>query len=188
MKDQNQYLIAICGTHLRKNVGQIIHHVFNSSELESELVHNNDFNSYSTIVAIADPMIKKILLIDMDETQDSFTTVTPDITVLTDLSMSHTDVFSDFQAYTDRFEKLLLNTKGIIVANLADENVADMMKWIRKHTNAECLDYSRHMIETNLDQSEKMAGLAAFQIGLLLDIEPTKIIQAINTFKKGSAS
>src|SRR5690606_14462127 len=109
----------------------------------------------------------------------------PDITVLTNIDMDHPEFFKDFQEYTDAFEKFLLQNKGVIVANLADKNVADMMKWIRKHTNSECLDYSRHELQLDLKipgEHNKSNALAAFQVGLLLGIEPHIIIQALNSF------
>lgn len=181
--EEDKFVIAICGTHGKSTTTAMIAHMLTEAGLDPTVeigAKVKDWGGMNYRIGKSNYFIT-----EADEFNNNFLVSHPDITVLTNIDMDHPEFFKDFQDYTDAFEKFLLQNKGIIVANLADKNVAEMMKWIRKHTNSECLDYSRHELQLDLKvpgEHNKSNALAAFQVGLLLGIEPHIIIQALNSF------
>ncbi len=201
--EKDKFVIAVCGTHGKSTTTAMIAQLLEEAGLDPTVELGAVVNKWGTNYRIKNSEFRiqngnrkkensefltpnsEFFITEADEFNNNFLVSQPDITVINNLDMDHPEFFKDFQDYTDSFEKFLLQNKGTIVANLADKNVAELMKWIRKHSNSECLDYSKHELTLDLKvpgEFNKLNAKAAFQVGLLLNIEPQIIIKALNEF------
>jgi len=208
--EKDKFVIAISGTHGKSTTTAMVAHILEEAGLDptveigavvgkwgrnyrvsesasrriSESEKQNALAS-SPVSKSADSLRKPIFVTEADEFNENFLVSHPDITVLNNLDMDHPEYYKDFEAYVDAFDKFLMQTKGTIVANLEDKNVAELLKWTMKHTGVTCIDFNKNEINLDLKvpgEHNKKNALAAFQVGLLLGIEPQVIISALNSF------
>lgn len=136
-----------------------------------------------------------IFVIEADEAYDSFLNYKPDISVVTNIEMDHPEYFKNLEAVQKSFEKFLLATKQTIVANISDPSVADVIKVVMKasdnqlssdrSTIVQYLDYSKNELNFSLKIPggfNKQNAKAAFQVGLLLGIDPEVIKKSLSSF------
>ena len=208
--EQDKFVIAICGTHGKSTTTAMIAHVLEEAGLDPTVEVGAVVGKWGRNYRIGknvipakagirsdkpqqtdprfrkdDALTKPIFVTEADEFNENFLVSHPDITVLNNLDMDHPEYYKDFEAYTDAFDKFLMQTKGTIVANLEDKNVAELLKWTMKHTGVTCIDFNKNEIQLDLKvigEYNKKNALAAFQVGLLLNIEPQQIISALNSF------
>jgi len=190
MKDK--FVIAITGTHGKTTTTAMIAKLLEDAGLDPTVELGAIMPSWTTNFRIGK---SKYFVIEADEYNDNFLSYTPDISVVTNIDMDHPEYFKDFESYKESFLKFLLKTKGIIVANLLDTPVSEVMKVVMKTPltpetkNRQYLDYSKN--EFNL--SLKIPGVfnvlnasAAFQIGLLLEINSLVIKKSLESFTGAS--
>ncbi len=99
--------------------------------------------------------------------------------------MDHPEYFADLNAYLDSFEKFLMQTKGTIVANLQDPNVAHLIKDVMKQSKVSALDFNKIEADLKLQVPGKhniSNAKAAFQVGLILGLEPYQILNSLNAY------
>ncbi|MBI2337894.1 hypothetical protein HYU95_01810 [Candidatus Daviesbacteria bacterium] len=134
-------------------------------------------------------------IVEADEFNDNFLHLKPDITVVTNIEMDHPEYFKDFEAVKESFKKFLLQAKESVVANLTDPGVAEVIKVAMKEpqsqmssvrgTNVQYLDYSKNELGVELKipgEFNKMNAKAAFQVGLILGINPSTIQQSLSGY------
>ncbi len=180
--EDGKFVIAICGTHGKSTTTAMIACVLEDANLDPTV-------ELGAVVAKWDSNFRvgksKYFVSEADEFNNNFLVSHPDITVVTNIEMDHPEFFRDFEDYVDSYDRFLMQNKGTIVANLEDKNIAELLKWVMKNSSSVCLDCTRHEINLDLKvigQHNRKNALAAFQVGLLLGIEPQKIIQSLNLF------
>jgi len=213
--EEGKFVIAICGTHGKSTTTAMVAHVLEEAGLDptveigaivgkwgknyriGSVISNGsersqDFTSRDSSTGARNDNSKydvtngkQIFVTEADEFNENFLVSHPDITVLNNLDMDHPEYYKDFEAYIDAFDKFLMQNKGTIIANLADKNVAELLKWTMKHTSSTCIDFNKNEIQLDLKvigEHNILNAKAAFQVGLLLDIAPQQIISALNSF------
>lgn len=180
---KDKFIIAITGTHGKSTTTAMIAQVLEDANLDPTVLLGAIHPKWKANYRVGK---SKYFVIEADEFNDNFLALKPDISVVTNIEMDHPEFFKDFGSYKESFKKFLSSTKGAIVANLTDGGVADVLKYAMKETSVTAIDYSKN--EINLDLKipgdfNILNANAAFQVGLLLNITPTKILESLNSYK-----
>lgn len=180
--EKEKFVIAVCGTHGKSTTTAMIGQLLEDAGLDPTVELGAVVPKWGTNYRVGR---SQYFITEADEFNDNYLASHPDITVVTTIEMDHPEYFKDFQAYKDSFEKFLLQTKGTVVANLEDPGVAEVLKWVMKESKVESLDYSKQQFNLKLQipgRYNELNAKAAFQVGLLLGIEPERIRESLETF------
>jgi UDP-N-acetylmuramate--alanine ligase len=127
----------------------------------------------------------KFLVVEADEYNNNFMSYHPNLTIVTNIDADHLEFFKDFEHIEQSFEDFLVKTKDTVIANMADSHVAEVVKWAMKKSAIEVMDFNKVMVDFDL----KLPGefnianaKAAFQAGLLLGIDPGRMLESLNSF------
>lgn len=127
----------------------------------------------------------KYFVVEADEFNDNFLSIKPDISVVTNIDFDHPEYFKNLEDVKDSFVNFLTRTKKIIVANLSDNKVSDVLKKVMKHSSVSAFDYMKNEVGLNLQVPGKHNlddANAAFQVGIVLDIDPKIIKESLEEF------
>src|SRR3989338_216115 len=170
---QDKFVIAVCGTHGKSTTTAMIAQILEDAKLNPTVLLGAIVPKWKTNYRIGKG---KYFVIEADEFNDNFLALNPNITVVTNIEMDHPEYFKDFESYKESFKKFLLQTKDALVANLADKTIQGRVT---------CFNYSRHRYNLKL----KVPGLfnhsnasAAFQVGMLLNIDPSIIRKSLESY------
>jgi UDP-N-acetylmuramate--alanine ligase len=180
--EEDKFVIAVCGTHGKSTTTAMIAHVLEEAGLDPTVEIGAIVSKWGKNYRVGK---SKYFVTEADEFNNNFLVSHPDITLINNLDMDHPEFYKDFEDYIDSFDKFLMQNKGTIVANLEDKEVAELLKWVMKHSSSVCIDFNKNQLQLDLKvpgEHNKKNALAAFQVGLLLGIEPLTIIQALNSF------
>ncbi len=181
--EKDKFVIAVCGTHGKSTTTAMI----------AKLLQDTGLNPTAELGAVVPEWQanyrvgkSKYFVTEADEFNDNFLVTQPDIAVITSLEMDHPEYFKDFESYKSSFIKFLSQTKQLIIANLADPNVAEVVKVAMKQTKASCIDYSKSDFELKLQvpgDYNVLNAQAACHVGLALGVEPLKIRQSLESYQ-----
>jgi len=180
--EKDKFVIAVCGTHGKSTVTGMIGQLLEDAGLDPTVELGAIIPKWGRNYRIGKG---KYFVTEADEFNDNYLASHPDITVVTNIEMDHPEYFKDFESYKDSFKKFLMQTKGTIVGNISDPGVAEDLKVLMKESPVTCLDYSKNDIRFALKipgQFNEQNAKAAFQVGLLLGLDPTLIKQSLNNF------
>lgn len=234
---QNYFTIAVAGTHGKTTTSSIVAHILNESGVNciaflggislnfnsnlllnentptSQLEENNaeslSKDSNSTNVSDNDQHRLTVLVVEADEYDRSFLTLSPDIALITSIDADHLDIYGDAnsmkEAYSEFAGKIkdggtLISKQFILDAlsirsdvHLSSYSVTDKAATFAKDVRIEEGDYVVDIVCEANELSEVKIGLpgihnvenaiGAFAIGQKLGIAPTKIKTALATYK-----
>ncbi len=155
-----KFIIAVCGSHGKKTVAAMISRVIADAEVESQA---------------------EIIVLQVGRDIE----IAPDVAVVTNIDRVISGGDQEFEKLLDRYEGFLTNTKQAIVGNLQDEWVAEVLKMVMKKSKVTALDFTKNEFNLELKIPGKFHELnaaAAFQVGLLLGIDPTSIRRSLLDF------
>ena len=179
---KDKFVIAICGTHGKTTTTAMIAQVLEDANLDPTVLLGAIHPKWKANYRVGKG---KYFVVEADEFNDNFLHLKPDIAVVTNIEMDHPEYFKDINAYCDSFEKFLLQTRGTIVANLKDSNVAEIIKDVMKQSKVSALDFNKIDVEFNLKipgNHNILNAKVAFQVGLLLGINPQTIKQSLENY------
>ncbi len=179
---KDKFVIAVCGTHGKTTTTAMIAKILEDADLDPTVLLGAINPKWKTNYRLGK---SKYFIVEADEFNDNYLHHFPEISVVTNIEMDHPEYFKDINAYLDSYEKFLSQTKQTIVANLADTNVAEAVKDVMKQSKVSAFDFNK--IETNLDlkipgSHNILNAKAAFQVGLLLGINPEVITKSLNNY------
>ncbi len=188
---KNKLVIAVCGTHGKSTTTAMIGTVLTDAGLDPTVVLGAKVNSWGQNFRVGK---SDYFVVEADEYNNNFMAYAPNITVVTNIDVDHLEYFKDFAHIQQSFEDFLIKTKETVVANLLDVNVAETVKWVMKQSGTAVLDFNKitifsaNKIEVGLalqvpGQFNISNAKAAFQVGLLLEIEPDRIIKSLNNYQ-----
>lgn len=187
---KEKFVITVCGTHGKSTTTAMIGKMLEDGGLDPTVIlgatvpeWKGNFRTSHRHPERSEGS-KDYIVIEADEYYDNFLSYTPDINVVTNIEMDHPEYFKDFESYKESFKKLLLQTKGTNVANLSDPVV---QKLLASHTPSgnTVVDYSKNLIDFPLQipgQFNILNASAAYQVGILLGIEPAVIQQSLSNY------
>ena len=192
------YCIAISGTHGKTTISSILSHILFQFNLEFTSFVGGIMNDYDSNLLNNG---NKIFVVEADEFDKSFLQLKPDIICINNIDADHLDIYKNYQNLKNTFKTFVGNLKkdGIVFQN---ENLGfDGCKYGFSNKSDFFVDKLIHgPFETHFEIKSqknnygkvvfKMPGehnavnaLAAFSIAINLDLNPKKIINAIESFK-----
>lgn len=180
---QDKFVIAVSGTHGKSTTTAMIGCLLEDAGLDPTVELGARVMKWDSNFRIGQG---KYFVIEADEFNDNFLNYTPEISVVTNIDTDHLEYFRDLDHIKDSFEHFLSKTRQTVIANLEDPNTAEVIKWTMKREHSpRVLDFNK--IDTRFDL--KIPGefniknaKAVFQTGLLLGLEPAKILDSLNNF------
>ena len=179
---KDKFVIAVCGTHGKTTTTAMIAQILEDADLDPTVELGAIHPKWKANFRIGK---SRYFVIEADEFNDNFLHLKPDITVVTTIEMDHPEYFKDLNAVSDSFEKFLIQTKQTIVANLLDPNIAEIVKDVMKKTSIHSLDFNKLETDLNLKipgEYNISNAKAAFQVGLLLNINSQTIKQSLEKY------
>ena len=193
----NGYCIAISGTHGKTTISSILSHILFQFNLEFTSFVGGIMNDYGSNLIING---NKIFIVEADEFDKSFLDLKPNIICINNIDSDHLDIYENYQNLKNTFKAFVGNLKsdGIIFQN---ENLEfGGYKYGLSDKSDYYIDELFHgPFETEFEiKSEKnnfgkvvfgmpgkhnaLNALAAFSIAVKLNLNPKKIINAIESF------
>ncbi|MCH8903000.1 MAG: UDP-N-acetylmuramate--L-alanine ligase [Bacteroidetes bacterium] len=174
---KDKFLIAIAGTHGKTSITTLIAHILQSSGKNcTALLGGISLNYNSNFVPGSD----NIFVIEADEYDRSFLTLSPDISVITAMDADHFDVYGDQDTLNKAFFEFASNTKagGKLVLNSKVAGIPEFSSIKDRRTFtysvSENADFSSEGISINLEAgapSYRFDMYGAF--GLIRDLSST---------------
>ncbi|KKQ66408.1 MAG: UDP-N-acetylmuramate-L-alanine ligase [Candidatus Daviesbacteria bacterium GW2011_GWA2_38_24] len=180
--EEGKYVIAVSGTHGKSTTTAMIGQLLEDADLDPTVELGAVVPRWGRNYRIGK---SKYFITEADEFNDNFLVSRPDIAVVTSIEMDHPEYFKDFDEYKNSFRKFLTQTKEAIVANLNYPAVGEVLKDVMKETSVISIDYSKSEFHLNLQIPGKfnlLNAAAAFQVGLLLGIDPELIRNSLQTY------
>ncbi len=180
---QNKFIIAVSGTHGKSTTTAMIGKILEDSRLDPTVLMGATTSFWNSNFRIGK---SKYFVIEADEFNNNFLSLTPDISVVTNIEFDHPEFFADFEIYKNSFRSFLSGTKNIIIANLSDLNTKNTLE--EEPANKmlpPVIDYSKNLIDFPLKITglhNKLNASAAFNLALNLEIQPEKIKQSLQNF------
>lgn len=98
---QNQFTIAVAGTHGKTSISAMTAHIFNSAGKKITALLGGIMNNYRSNVIINEPA--DYLLVEADEFDRSFLEIQPDVSVISSMDADHLDVYHNKKELTKSF-------------------------------------------------------------------------------------
>lgn len=203
----NYFTIAVAGTHGKTTTSSIIAHLLQSCSVAcNAFLGGISLNFNSNLVLNPDA---KIMVVEADEFDRSFLTLSPDIAIITSLDADHLDIYEDktkmHQAYQDFTHKI--KNKGTLLTKKTHLTMLNLPSTIHTKTYSisENADYEvknrrinngNFVIDvqtpTNFISNVEIGlpgihnvenSLAAFAVADLLQIDNQKIKAALASYK-----
>lgn len=115
-------VIAISGTHGKTTTTAMISYIFMLCGLNPTVHIGGDFDYINGNVAVGD---KEYFITEACEFRDSFLTLKPTVSVITNIETEHLDYFKNFENEKKSFNKFVSNTKKICFLNGRYKNIID---------------------------------------------------------------
>lgn len=179
---KDKFVIAVSGTHGKSTTTAMVGQILEDAGLDPTVELGAIVPKWGKNYRVGQG---KYFVTEADEYNNNFLATFADINVVTNLEEDHLEFFKNLEGIKSSFVKFLLQTKGAVVANIQDENVAEVLKWVMKDSKVEVLDYTKSDFMLNLKIPGKhnlQNANAAFEVGLLLGIDPQTIKQSLNNF------
>lgn len=183
---EDKFVIAICGTHGKSTTTAMLGKILEDANLDPTVLLGATTFFWNANFRIGQG---KYFVIEADEFNDNFLSITPDTSILTNLEFDHPEYFKDFETYQKSFQNFLSKTKRFIIANLSDENSKNTLQEkeaiIEEKLFPPVIDYSKNLIDFPLKvtgEQNRFNASAAFNLAINLEIDPEKIKKSLQDF------
>ena len=200
----DKYLIAVSGTHGKTSTTAMIAKLLIDCGLDPTIFVGG------TIDFLEDGNSRigngEYAVVEADEYDRSFLTLKPDVTIVTNIDLDHTDIYKDLDDLKNTFIEFLKNGKNnaSIIGFGDDRNIIDVMDLIKNKT---CYSYgfgkqNEYVIDESylqgtdikFDINGELIGLsvpgkhnvlnaaAAYITGIILDLDKETVIRSLKSF------
>ena len=130
------YTIAIAGTHGKTTTSIMLSHILKSSDVDCTAFFGGISKNYNTNFLLSET--SKYMIVEADEYDKSFLTLSPDIAVITSLDADHLDVYNSHEEFINTFQKFIFQVKenGYLII---EESIVN---YFQKPKNVRLLTYS----------------------------------------------
>ncbi len=187
---KDKFVIAVCGTHGKSTTTAMIGQLLENANLDPTIILGANVKKWGGNFRVGHT---KYFVIEADEFNDNYLSLTPEISVVTNIDYDHPEYFKDFAVYKRSFQNFLHKTKKMILANLEDPVVAEVLAY---HLGGEQLNYGLffkpvvNYSKTLIDFPLRIIGShnilnasAAYQVGVALGINPKVIKSSLENFE-----
>lgn len=203
---QKYFTIAVAGTHGKTTTSSMIAHVLNQSGVKCNAFLGGislNFNSNLLLHPEAE-----MVVVEADEFDRSFLTLTPNIAVVTSLDADHLDVYSNKQQMDNAYKEFVqrINPNGVLITKQAYRTALDAERLkVLTYSIEQKADFSmvsKKAVDGNFSvalqtPSEKVNelliglpgihnienGIAAFAVAKELGIDTDLIIKALASYR-----
>lgn len=203
---QKYFTIAVAGTHGKTTTSSMIAHVLNQSGVKCNAFLGGislNFNSNLLLHPEAE-----VVVVEADEFDRSFLTLTPNIAVVTSLDADHLDVYSNKQQMDNAYKEFVqrINPNGVLITKQAYRTALDAERLkVLTYSIEQKADFSmvsKKAVDGNFSvalqtPSEKVNelliglpgihnienGIAAYAVAKELGIDTDLIIKALASYK-----
>lgn len=183
---EGKKVIAICGTHGKSTTTAMVAEMLEDAGKDPMVLLGATLGEEKLNYRLGSG---DYFIIEADEFNDNYLNFKPDYTILTNIEFDHPEFFKNLDSYKASFQNFLHETKTLILANLEDENSADVLK--EKEIADEnffppIVNYSKNLIDFPLDifgAQNVLNATATYNLGLNLGIEKEVIKKSLQNFK-----
>jgi len=179
-------VIAVCGTHGKSTTTAMLGKILEDGGMDPTVLLGAIIPPWGKNFRIGE---SKYFVIEADEFNDNFLSLTSEIAVVTNIEYDHPEYFSSYTDYQRSFQNFLHKTKSLIIANLSDkgiqETLADERVQIGKFLKP-MVDFSANLIDFPL----KISGLhnilnasAAYHASMALNVNPKVVKKSLEQFE-----
>jgi len=204
---ENNFTIAIAGTHGKTTTSTMIAHILHDSDVDCTAFLGGISTNYNSNLILGSE--ESIVVVEADEFDRSFLTLSPDIAIITSVDVDHLDIYKNEEslitAFSDFTNKIksggTLFLEGSIDTDLVTREDISVLKYsTSQFSDSKALNITSSNNVMNFDVlykeelisgfNLKMGGeynvsnaLVSVSVSKLLDVESDKIIEALNNFK-----
>lgn len=199
--------IAVAGTHGKTTTSSILAHILNETEegciaFIGGIMSNYNSNFISKLSSKENQHEEKALVVEADEYDRSFLTLSPSIGIITSIDADHLDVYGaedslieSFQLFANKVERKLLVNKGIDIQHndLITYSLSDEADYYAEHLRVESGVYAFNLVTPLAKVSNIQFSLpgkhnvenaiAAISIALEFGVEERIIKQALKSYR-----
>lgn len=188
---KDKFVIAVSGTHGKSTTTAMIGKILEDAKLDPTVLLGATTSFWKANFRIGGHLPagrQEYFVIEADEFNDNFMSLTPDVSILTNVEFDHPEYFEDFESYRKSFRNFLHKTKNLIIGNLSDKNTKEVLEKkpeADQSTYPPVIDYSKNLIGFPLKiagQQNVLNASAAFNLAINLEIPPEKIKQSLQDF------
>ena len=210
---QNNFTIAVAGTHGKTTTSSMIAHILKSANQNFVAFLGGVTSNYgSNLVINQNPDEDLVVVVEADEYDRSFLTLNPDIAVVTSVEADHLDIYGSAEAIEKSFAEFIGKLKDEGVLFIHNRVTSDVLSQLQKGVEvrpygidegafrAESLKVSDGLSHFDIvvdDDANEVANMslpmpgqhnaenatAAIAVCLSLGLEPEEIQKGISSFK-----
>jgi len=198
---QSLFTVAVAGTHGKTTTSSIIAHILKEAGMDCTAFLGGIASNYNSNVLFGK---SNILVVEADEYDRSFLTLSPDVAVITSMDADHLDIYGDHAQLTESFQLFASQIKpgGCLVARqglplqhtavtyTAGSEAADAIAHNIRVANGDFyFDFQNQdtvirNIQMGIPGTHNIENaVAAIQVALYMEIEFEVIKQALAAFK-----
>lgn len=182
---KDKFVIAICGTHGKSTTTAMVGQLLEDANLDPTIMLGANVKQWGGNFRIGQT---KYFVIEADEFNDNYMSLTPEVSIVTNIEFDHPEYFKDFAVYKRSFQNFLHKTKKMILANLEDNGTKETL--LEKGAQygiffKPVTDYSKNLIDFSLKvigSHNILNASAAYQVGVALGINPKVIKSSLENF------
>ncbi|MCK5781695.1 MAG: UDP-N-acetylmuramate--L-alanine ligase [Flavobacteriales bacterium] len=112
---RNTFCLAVAGTHGKTTTSALLGHIMAECNTGASSFIGGIVSKYNSNLIIGD---KDIMVVEADEYDRSFLTLSPDIACITSMDADHLDIYGDVKQLEDTFFEFLdrLSHKGVLIS------------------------------------------------------------------------
>ena len=200
------YTIAIAGTHGKTTTSIMLSHILKSSDVDCTAFFGGISKNYNTNFLLSET--SKYMIVEADEYDKSFLTLSPDIAVITSLDADHLDVYNSHEEFINTFQEFIFQVKenGYLIIEESIVNYFEKPKNVKllTYSSSSTSDYyisevskkdnSFHFTYNSKERKEKIIlpmlgahnlsnALAAISVSDLLNIKHIDISNSFSDFQ-----
>jgi UDP-N-acetylmuramate--alanine ligase len=204
---EDHFTIAIAGTHGKTTTSTMIAHILHDSGMDCTAFLGGVSTNYNSNLIFGTE--KSVVVVEADEFDRSFLTLTPDVAVITSVDADHLDIYQNKERFISAFSDFTNKIKSggtLFLEENIDKSVVNrddisVLKYglsISSECKGTYISPDKNTMkfqvecngETFADLRLNMGGeynvmnaVASVSVANLLDVNSSKIIDGINTFK-----
>ena len=203
---EDHFTIAISGTHGKTTTSTMIAHILHDSGMDCTAFLGGVITNYNSNLIFGTE--KSVVVVEADEFDRSFLTLTPDVAVITSIDADHLDIYQNkerlISAFSDFTNKIksggtLFLEENIDMSVVNRDDISVLKYGLSISSDCKGIDiYSdkktmKFQVECNGNTFDDlrlnmggvynvMNAVASVSVANLLDIDSRKIVDGINTF------
>ena len=204
---EDHFTIAIAGTHGKTTTSTMIAHILHDSGMDCTAFLGGVSTNYNSNLIFGTE--KSVVVVEADEFDRSFLTLTPDVAVITSVDADHLDIYQNkerlISAFSDFTNKIksggtLFLEENIDVSIVNRDDISVLKYGLSVSSDCKGTDISpdkntmKFQVECNGDIFSNLRlnmggvynvlnAVASVSVANLLDVDSSNIIVGINTFK-----